>query len=185
MNECIYNYTLEDNLEATKHLLNQKYKKKTGIVSGFVVLLCIIGMMVSVSMIINKNSNWYIGLLSAVLLVCYFAVDKIAIKTQLKKQKDFYYQNLKKITKIKVSLDENKTITETFYIKEKIIGTNTYTYSDLTAMKIENGNLFLIYKNEKVVMLKKDCLTEKAYLNFIVLKEKFTNFNKKRKIKKN
>ena len=185
MNECIYNYSLEDNLEATKHLLTQKYKKKTGIVSGFVVLLSILGIITSIGMIINNSSQWYIGLISVVLVVLYFAVDKIAIKNQLKKQKEFYNNNLSKISKVKVLLDENKTITETFFVKDKIIGTNIYEYKDLTVFKIEKGNIFLIYNNEKVVMIKKECLSDKNYLNFMLLKEKFTNLNKKGKSKKN
>ena len=83
MNECVYNYSLEDNLEATKQLLIQKYKKKTSIVSGFVVLLCIIGVLVSISMIISNSGKWYIGFISAGLMAMYFAVDKIAIKIRL------------------------------------------------------------------------------------------------------
>ena len=180
MSECIYNYTLEDNLKATEQLLICKHKKKTSIVSVFVVILSIIGIISSIGMIINKDSNWWLGLVSVALLLCYFFVDKVWIKFQLKKQQDFFFSsNLNKITKVKVYLDQNKTITENFYIKEKLIGTNTYHYNDLTVFKIEGENLYLIYKNENVVLIKKDCLTEKNMQEFNNLKEKFINIKKK------
>lgn len=185
MNECVYNYSLEDNLKATEQLLTQKFKKKTGIVSVLVVVLSIIGIMTSIGMIISKDGKWYIGLISAVLLLCYFFVDKVLIKLQLKKQKEFFYSsNLNKITKVKVQIDENKTITENFYHKEKLIGTNTYLYKDLSVFKILDENIYLIYNDEQVVLIKKNCLTEKALIEFLKLKEKFTNFNKKTKNKK-
>ena len=185
MNECVYNYELEDNLKATEQLLTQKYKKKTGVVSVLVVALSAMGIMTSIGMIIAKNSKWYIGLISAVLLICYFFVDKVIIKMQLKKQKEFFYSsNLHKITKVKVQLLEDKTITENFYHKEKLIGTNTYEYKNLTVFKVEGENIYLIYNDENVVLLKKNCLTEKTALEFFKLKEKFTNLNKKTKKKK-
>ena len=161
-------------------MLTQKFKKKTGIVSGFVVLLSILGMMTSVGMVINQDKNWYIGLISALLLLSYFAVDKIAIKLQLKKQKEFFLtSNLNKITKVKITLDENNNIAETFYHKEKIIGTNNYSYNNLTAFKIENENIYLIYNDESVVLVKKSCLTEKTLQEFLKLKNKFINIKKK------
>ena len=53
---------------------------------------------------------------------------------QLKKQKEFFNSSqLKNVTKVKIYLDENKTVTENFYVKEKLIGTNTYQYKDLSA----------------------------------------------------
>jgi len=184
MNECIYNYSLEDNLKATKQLLKQKYKRKTSIVSGLVVLLGVIGIITSIGLLISNNGKWYIGLISAGLLAMYFAVDKIAIKKQLITQKEFYLANLNKVTKVKVTINEEKTITETFYVKEKEIGVNTYYYKDLTAIKFEGENIFLIYNNENVVMVKKPCLTEKNLLEFIKLKEKFINLKKNVKSKK-
>lgn len=185
MNECVYNYDLEDNLKATEQLLLQKYKKKTGIVSVLVVVLSIMGIMTSIGMIIAKSSKWYIGLISAILLICYFFVDKVLVKFQLKKQKEFFYSsNLNKITKVKVQLLEDKTITENFYHKEKLVGTNTYDYKDLTVFKVQDGNIYLIYNDSNVVLLKKNCLTEKTALEFFKLREKFTNLNKKSKNKK-
>ena len=185
MNECVYNYNLEDNLKATEQLLTQKYKKKTGVVSVLVVGLSILGIMTSIGMIIANNGKWYIGFVSAVLLMCYFWVDKVFIKMQLKKQKEFFYSsNLNKITKIKVQLSDDKTITESFYQKEKLMGTNTYQYKDLTVFKVFNDNIYLIYRDEQVVLIKKDCLTEKSLTEFYKLKEKFTNLNKKIKNKK-
>ena len=185
MNECAYNYGLEENLKASEILFLQKYKKKTSIVSVFVVILSIVGILSSIGMIIEKDSRWYLGLISAVLILCYFFVDKIFIKNQLKKQKEFFYSsNLNKITKVKIYVDENKTVTENFYNKEKLIGTNTYQYNDLTVFKVLDENIYLIYNDERVVMLKKDCLTEKALEEFYKLKEKFTNLNKKTKNKK-
>ena len=64
------------------------------------------------------------------------------MKFQLKKQKEFFYSsNLNKITKVKVQLLEDKTITENFYHKEKLVGTNTYDYKDLTVFKVQDGNI--------------------------------------------
>lgn len=185
MNECVYNYDLEDNLKATEQLLIQKYKKKTSIVSVLVVILSILGILTSVGMIINKNGQWYIGFISAILLLCYFLVDKVVIKLQLKKQKEFFMaSNLNKITKIKVLLNENKTIFENFYSKEKLIGTNTYYYKNLTAIKIDDVNVYLIYNDENVVLIKKDCLTQKNLNEFVKLKEKFIISKKKDKKRK-
>lgn len=185
MNECVYNYGLEDNLKATEQLLLQKYKKKTGVVSILVVVLSIMGIMTSIGMIIAKDSKWYIGLISAILLICYFFVDKVIVKLQLKKQKEFFFSsNLNKITKVKVQITEDKTIIENFYIKEKLIGSNTYQYKDLTVFKVLDDYIYLVYNNEKVVLLKNTCLTEKSAEEFYKLKEKFTNLNKKTKNKK-
>ena len=120
MIECVYNYGLEDNMKATEQLLLQKYKRKTGIVCALVVVLSIMGVMTSVGMIIAKESKWWVGIVSAVLLVCYFFVDKVLIKLQMKKQKEYFYNsNLSKITKVKVVLHDDKTVVEQFYQKEK------------------------------------------------------------------
>lgn len=180
MSECIYNYSLEDNLNATKQLLIQKSRRKTSIVSLFVVVLSIFGIIGSIGMLIGKSGNWYVGLISAVLLLCYFGVDKVLIQMQLKKQKEFFNSSqLKNVTKVKIYLDENKTVTENFYVKEKLIGTNTYQYKDLSALKFLDENIYLIYNNKNVVLIKKNCLTEKSWQEFIDLKEKFTISKKK------
>ena len=182
ISECVYNYSMQDNLKATEQLLIYKYKRKTNLVTLLVLFLCIIGVMASIGAIINHTKNWYVGILSVVLLVLYFLVDKIYIKIQLKKQKEFFVKsNLDKVTKIKVTLDAGE-IYETFLQKEKIIGTNKYSVENLTCFKVYKGDVFLIFNDENVVMLKLITTSEKDKQEFLKLQEKFRNSKKKGKV---
>lgn len=183
MGECDYNYELEDNLAASKYLFKVKNKRKTNIVTLLVVAITIFGVMVSIGAIIQRNNNWAIGLASILLIVAYFMVDKIALWSALKKQKEYFLSsNLSKVTKVKVLYDKD-TITETFFIKEKILGSNFYSVNDLTSIKIEKDYIFLVFKEEYVLLLKKQCMTDKSYLAFANLKEILVEKNKK--VKKN
>ena len=173
MSTCEYKYSLQDNLDATKELLKIKNKRKTNIVTLFVLLLSMFGIMASIGSIIKGDKNWVIGIISVVLLVGYFLVDAFAIKMQLKKQIDFYNSSsLKDVTKVKIEL-ENNMISEIFYIKEKVHGTNKYSVDELTTIKFDADNIYLIFNNESIVLLKKAVMTEKNLQNFTNLKEKF------------
>lgn len=183
MNECIYNYELEDNLAATKYLFKFKNRKKTGVVNLLVIIVTIIGLMVSIGGIIERESYWTIGIATIILIVAYFMVDYIALWRNQKKQKDFFLSSdLKKVTKVRV-VYENDVITETFLIKEKILGTNSYSVKDLTSLKVEKNYIFLTFKEQYVVLLKKQCMNSKTMLEFMKLRENLTNKNEK--VKKN
>lgn len=179
MVECVYNYSLEDNLNATKHLFILKNKRKTNIVGLLLIFFTIIGVMASIGAIITKSNYWYVGIISVGLLTCYFLIDKVMLSRVLDKQKEFYYANLKDVTKIKIKL-ENDVLTETFLIKEKVVGANSYKKTDLTAVKITPENVYFIFKDEFVVLIKKACTTEKIYYEFLNFAENILN----KKVKK-
>ena len=181
MNECVYNYSLEDNLKATEQLLIFKNKRRTNIVTLLLIFLCMVGILVTAKAIAEHTNNWFVGIVSVLLLICYFFAEKIIIKNLLKKQKQFFLNsNLISVTKVKVSL-EDQTIKETFLKKESIIGTNNYNVNDLTCLKIQKDNLYLIFNDEFIVLLKLQCMSEKTRSEFLKLKEKFTRKNIKGK----
>ena len=186
MNECVYNYELEDNLAATKYLFKFKNRKKTGAVNLLVIIVSIIGIMVSIGGIIEKKSYWTIGIATIILIVGYFLVDYVALWFNQKKQKDFFLSsNLNKVTKVRVVYDNDK-ITETFMIKEKSIGTNTYLVKDLSSLKIQKDYIFLVFNESNVVLLKKQCMSNKTLLEFMKLRENLTKkYEKVKKIKNN
>lgn len=167
MSECLYNYSLKDNLDASKFLFKTKNKRKTNIVTILLFCLTFVGIMVSIGAIIMHNKSWYVGILGVLLLACYFLIDKIALNSFLKNQQDYFYNSdLKKVTKVKVCVDEN-IMTETFLIKENVLGTNTYQKADLTAIKINNETIIFVFKDQSVVMVKRACLNQKAEINFL------------------
>ena len=182
MNECIYNYELEDNLAATKYLFKYKNRKKTGIVNLLVIIVSIIGIMASIGGIIEKKSYWTIGIATIILIVGYFLVDYVALWFNQRKQKEFFLSSdLNKVTKVRV-IYENEKITETFMIKEKILGTNTYSVKDLSSIKVQKDYIFLVFNEQNVVLLKKQCMSNKIFMEFMKLREILTK--RKEKVKK-
>ncbi len=136
MNECSYKYELDDNLKATKYLLKIKNKQKNNIVTVFLIFITIFGIMVSVGAFINHNNNWSVGIASIFLIVGYFLVDVVIMRIDLNKQRKFFLSSqLNKVSRVKVCY-ENDLITETFMIKENILGINKYSVNDLTNIKI-------------------------------------------------
>ena len=183
MIECVYNYELEDNLAATKYLFKYKNRKKTGIVNLLVIMVSIIGIMVSIGGIIEKKSYWTIGIATIILIVGYFMVDYVSLWFNQRKQKKFFLSSdLSKVSKVKVVYDNDK-ISEIFLIKEKVLGTNTYYVKDLSSIKIQNDYIFFTFNENNVVLLKKQCMNNKIFLEFMKLREILTNKNEK--VKKN
>ena len=166
MNECVYNYSLQDNLSATKFLFQTKTKRKTNIVTMFLIVLTVLGIMVSIGALIMHTKYWYVGIISVLLIVAYFLVDRILLNSVLNKQKEFYNTNLYKVTKIKVSVD-GENMTETFMAKENVIGTNSYKKFDLTAVKLNKENIYFVFKDEFVVLVKRNCLKQKVEAEFL------------------
>ena len=184
MNECTYNYTLEDNLAMTKYLFKLKNRRKTGIVNLLVIGVSILGLMVSIGGIIARQSYWTIGIASIILIVGYFMVDKIALWKNQKKQKEFFLSSdLSKVTKVRVTFQEDE-VSETFLIKEKILGVNKYLVSDLSNLKVEKDYIFLVFKEQNIVLLKKQCMSNKTMQEFNKLRENLTNRKEKVKINK-
>ena len=184
MNECIYNYTLDDNLAATKYLFKLKNRRKTGIVNLLVIGVSILGLMVSIGGIIARQIYWTIGIASIILIVGYFMVDQIALWKNQKKQKEFFLSSdLSKVTKVRVTFQEDE-VSETFLIKEKILGVNKYLVSDLSNLKVEKDYIFLVFKEQNIVLLKKQCMSNKTMQEFNKLRENLTKRKEKVKINK-
>lgn len=167
MKECIYNYSIEDNLEASKKLYQHKTKRKTNLVTLILVFFTIIGAMTSIGAIIQGTRYWLLGVVSVILLIGYFMVDKVCLYRNQKNQKEFYLNSkLTNVTKVRVSI-KNDILTETFLIKEQELGKNMYKKSDLIAMYVTKDNIFYIFNEEKVVLVKKVCLTDKNMETFM------------------
>ncbi len=183
MVECVYNYSLQDNLEASKFLFKTKNKRKTNIVTILLVFLTFIGVLVSIGAVILHNKLWYVGVCGILLLACYFLIDKIALNNFLKNQQEYFFNsNLCKVTKVKVCV-ENDILTETFLVKENSIGTNSYNKVDLTAVKY-NKNIFLfVFKDQFVVMVKRACINKKVEQNFFNFASNILNRQKTKKQK--
>ena len=99
MFECVYNYSLKDNLAASKFLFKTKNKRKTNIVTLLLVLTTAFGVLGSIGAIINHTKFWFLGIISILLLACYFLVDKILLNNFLKNQQEFFFNsNLNKVT---------------------------------------------------------------------------------------
>ena len=167
MKDCIFNYSVEDNLEASKKLYQHKTKRKTNLVTLLLVFFTIIGVMTSIGAIIKGTRYWIVGVFSVILLIGYFMVDKVCLYRNQKNQREFFNNSkLVNVTKVRVSVDGD-TMTETFLIKEQELGKNTYKKSDLIAMYITKDDIFYIFNDEKIVLVKKVCLTDKSEEVFI------------------
>ena len=165
MIECVYNYSLQDNLNATKNLFQIKSKRKTNIVTMLLIVLTVLGVLVSIGALIAHSKYWYVGIISLLLIVAYFLGDKIILNGVLNRQKEFYNTSLFKVSKIKVAID-GEVMTETFMNKENVIGTNSYKKADLTAIKVNKDCIYYIFSDQFVVLVKKSCLNKKAELEF-------------------
>ncbi len=182
MNECVYNYSLQDNLNATKFLLQTKSKRKTNIVAMFLIALTVLGVLVSIGALIAHTKYWYVGIISVLLILAYFLVDKIVLDSALRQQKEFYETKLYNVTKVKVTIDGEK-MTEIFMAKENVIGTNSYNKSDLTAIKLNKDNIYYVFKDQFVVLIKRKCLKEKAEIEFCNFAENILKPTKNKKEK--
>lgn len=161
MKECTYNYSIEDNLEASKKLYLHKTKRKTNLVTLLLIFFTIIGVMTSIGAIIQGTRYWIIGVVSIALLVGYFLIDKIFLYQNQKNQREFFNSSkLVDVTKVRVLVDDEAMI-ETFLIKEQELGKNVYKKSDLIAMSITKEKIFFIFNNDKIVQVKRACLSEK------------------------
>ncbi len=166
MIQCKFNYSVEDNLKVSSVLFKEKNKSRVKIVSLVIIIFCLLGIMTSVSAIITHKDNWWVGLLSLVLLVGYFSFDFVALKIYLKKQKKFFLNSkLKDVTKVEIVKDENK-IEEKFFVDDTLLGVNSYDLKNLTMYKFKDDNIYLIFNDENIVMIKKIVLTNKEFNEF-------------------
>lgn len=178
MNECDYKYSVDDNLAVSREVLKKKNQRKTNIVSLLILFCAMFGVLASIGAIIQGNNNWWIGILSVALVVGYFLVDVVALNIQLKKQREYFFSSkLKDITRVKVTMEDDK-IDETFYKGNQEIGVNHYNIANLTSIKLSGDYIFLFFDQEYGVLLKKQCMTNKTYLNYLKLREKFIKIKK-------